>query len=253
MGATAGASDLRGSLTGAESLTPAPRPDPPRYRGSYWDAPNGAVTITAPRANLERDVAVVLTGPGVAEASQPVTVVVEGNRCRPGTVVVSPGTTVTFDNRDLLGHALYAVARGGDGPRVVEAELTSARTRRQVAFAQAGVFELRDERAPSFRCWVVVGPGQGRVLPVNGQGAFSTTSLGDGEYTVQAWYEGAARGSATATVAGRDAAPVQLSLQAGAASAAAAPAAAAPAAAAPAAAAPAEDERRSGRRSRRSR
>ncbi len=225
MSGVAGAADLRGTLTGAESLSPTPRPDPPRFRGAYWDAPNGAVTLTAPRANLERDLGVVLTGPGVAEATQPVTVVLEGNRCRPGTVVVSPGTTVTLDNRDLLGHALYAVPRGAEGPRAIEAELTSARTRRQVAFPQAGVFELRDERSPSFRCWVVVGPGQGRVLPVNSQGAFVATGLADGDYTVQAWFEGASRGTAAVTVAGREA-QAAVPLQGAPAAPGAAPAAA---------------------------
>ena len=179
------AHDVRGTLTGADALSPAPRTAPPRWRGSFWEVPNGALAITAPRANVERDVAVVLTGAAVAESRQPVTVPVEGGRCRPGTVLLSPGTTLTLDNQDLLAHEFYAV-RPGQEERVVPAELTAARTRRQVSLPAAGTYELRDARQPTFRCWLVAGAGQGRVLPPDRNGAFLATGLEDGSYTVTA-------------------------------------------------------------------
>ncbi len=221
------AADLRGALQGGDSLSPSARAEPPRYRGSFWDAPNGAVTLTAPRANIERDVGVVLTGPGIAESTQGLTIAVEGGRCRPGTVVISPRTNLTLDNRDLLAHELFAVARG-QTERVIPAEVTSAGTRRQVSFATAGVYEIRDVRQPSFRCWVVVGPGQGRVLAVNSTGAFAAVGLGDGEFTATAWYEGTNRAHSTFTVAGQN---VQVTVALGGAAAAtgAAPAATPPA------------------------
>ena len=82
--------DIRGTLGGAESLTVAPARAVPRFRPAYWEVPNGVLAITVARPSVEFDVGVILTGPGVAESTQPVGVRVEGGRCRPGTVVVSP-------------------------------------------------------------------------------------------------------------------------------------------------------------------
>ena len=210
------AHDLRGTLAGADALSPSPRATAARWRGSFWEVPNGAMPITAPRASVERDVAVVLTGASVPEGRQPVTVPVEGGRCRPGTVVFSPGTTLTLDNQDLLAHEFFVVRPGHD-ERVVAPELTAARTRRQVSVPAAGTYELRDARQPTFRCWLVAGPGQGRVLLLNQAGAFAATGLEDGAYTVRAYFEGVERGAAEVTVAGREAA-VTLTLGAAPAS-----------------------------------
>lgn len=214
-----GAFDLRGTLQQGDSLSPSARPEPRGARSFYWEVPNGVVPISAARANLERDVGVVLTGPGVAESTQPVTIALEGGRCRPGTVVVSPGTTLSIDNQDLLAHELYAV-REGQTARAAPAELTSPRTRRQMTFPGAGTYEVRDVRQSSLRCWVVVGPGQGRVLRVDAAGAFTATGLNNGDYTVKVYYEGHERASQAVTISDREA-EVQVSL----AGAAAAPAA----------------------------
>lgn len=216
------AHEVRGTLAGADALGPSPRATPARWRGAFWEVPNGALALSAPRANVERDVAVVLTGAGVAESRQPVTVPVEGGRCRPGTVLLSPGTTLTIDNQDMLGHEFYVVRQGRD-ERVVPAEITASRTRRQVALPAAGTYELRDARQPTFRCWLVAGPGQGRVLAADRAGAF-LAALEDGSYTVKAYYEGVERGSADVTVAGHEA-TVTLTLGAAPGAPAAAPAA----------------------------
>lgn len=198
------ASDIRGTLAGAESLSPSPRQDPPRFRASYWEVPNGVLPITTPRASVEADVGVILTGPGIAESTQPLDLRVEGGRCRPGTVVVTPAATLSITNADLIAHELYAVARGST-ERVVAAEAVAPRARRQIQLPVAGVYELRDVRQPSFRCWIVAGPGQGRVLLPNSAGAFVATGLNDGEYTVKAWYEGTERATQTVAIAGHEA------------------------------------------------
>ena len=210
LGRVSPALDLRGTLAGADTLSPSPRQDPPRFRPAYWEVPNGVVPLATPRANVEFDLGVILTGPGVAESTQPVGVRIEGGRCRPGTVVVTPGTTLDITNADLVGHDLYAVARGG-AERVVPAEVVSPRARRQIQFAAAGVYELRDARQPSFRCWVVAGPGQGRVLLPNPAGAFAATGLSDGDYTVKVYYEGEVRSTQVAEIRGREA-QVQIML-----------------------------------------
>ena len=197
------AADLRGTLSGAAELTPAPMRREATRRLFFWEVPNGVVPITTARADVERDVTVVLTGSGVEESSQPAAMVIEGGRCRPGTVVVSPGAMVNIDNHDMLTHELYAVA-GNSAERVVPADRTSPRARRQVSFQRAGTYELRDVRDPSFRCWVLVGAGQGRVLRLDAQGAFRATGLNEGTYTLKVYYEGAERASQSVTVAGRE-------------------------------------------------
>lgn len=197
------AADLRGTLTGAAELTPSPTPPDARRRDFYWEVPNGVVPISTARADVERDIAVVLTGEGVQESSQPTSLVIEGGRCRPGTVVVSPGAMVNIENNDLLTHELYAVARGGNEP-VFPADRTSPRARRQVSIARAGLYELRDARDPSLRCWIAVGAGQGRVLRLDAQGAFRVTGLNEGDYTVKVYYEGVERASQAVSVAGRE-------------------------------------------------
>jgi plastocyanin len=198
------ATDLRGTLAGVDSLSPATRQNPPRFRGAYWEVPNGVLALSTQHASVEFDVGVVLTGPGIAEATQPVGVRVEGGRCRPGTVVVTPGTTLDINNTDIVTHELYAVAQGTDN-RVLAAEATSPRTHRQMQFAQAGVYELRDVRQPSFRCWVIAGPGQGRVLLPNAAGAVAATGLADGDYTIKVYFEGVERATQTVLMRGRDA------------------------------------------------
>ncbi len=218
LGQRSPASDLRGTLQGADSLSPSPRPLPARFRAAYWEVPNGVVPIAAPRASVEFDLGVILTGPGIAESTQPVSIRVEGGRCRPGTVVVTPGTTLDITNADLVGHELYAVARGATEP-AVPAQVISPRARRQIQLARAGVYELRDARQPSFRCWVIAGPGQGRILLPNAAGAFAATGLADGDYTVKVYYEGAERASQAVQVRGREA-QVQVSLGGGGAAAA---------------------------------
>lgn len=214
--------DVRGTVGGVESLTAAPPRPETRLRPAYWEVPNGVLAITVARPSVEFDLGVVLTGPGVAESSQPVSLRIEGGRCRPGTVVLSPGTTLDITNADLVAHELYAVARGGD-VRAVPAEAISPRARRQIQLPQAGVYELRDVRQPSFRCYVLAGPGQGRVLLPNATGAFATTGLADGDYTVTVYHQGEQRATAPAVVRGRDA-QVQLSIT-GASAAPGAPAA----------------------------
>lgn len=199
------AHDLRGVLQGQDSLSPAVLPTPPTHlRRSYWQVPNGVLALLPSRANPERDLSVVLTGPGITDSTGPVTVPVEGGSCRPGTVVISPGATLTVDNRDVLSHAFF-LSRAGDSTPLAPAEITDPRTRRQLQAPPAGEYLLRDARMPDFRCYIHSGPGQGRVLSVDPRGGFTATGLSDGEYTVKVFFEGTERGTQAVVVDGRSA------------------------------------------------
>jgi plastocyanin len=197
------ATEVRGTLANVQTLAPSTLPPPPRYRGSFWQTANGVTAVLSPRASVEFDVGVVVTGPGITDGTQHARARIEGGRCRPGTVVVNPGTVLELSNDDIVAHALYAVAPG-QSERTLPMELTAAHTTRQVTFPAAGVFELRDERQPGFRCWVVVSNQQGRAVSPRADGSFVLPDLGDGDFTVRAYFEGAERASATLHLPARE-------------------------------------------------
>ncbi len=201
----ASAGDLRGSLQGLESLRSAPPPEVAERRLYFWMQSNGALATREPRPNPERDLAVVITGGTVPEAAQPVNLTVAGGGCQPGTIVVSPGTTVMVRNIDWFAHELYATATDNDTP--VEGfgpESVAPNSQRAGQIRAAGRYLLRDRLNPLFRCWIVVGPGQGRLVSPAADGTFRTSNLADGDYTLKVYLEGRELSSATARVAGRE-------------------------------------------------
>jgi len=188
---TLAAAELRGTLTGLDTLQPTPASESQGRRLFYWEEPNGALDTRRPRAIAELDLTVVLTGAGVAESSQPVNVPVVGGRCRPGTAVVSANTVLRIQNNDWFPHEFFAAAAGQTTPVAgVQPEPTAPRSERQVQIAQAGVYELRDRLSPLFRCFILVGAGQGRVANVAQDGAFRWQTVADGDYTVRVYFEG---------------------------------------------------------------
>jgi hypothetical protein len=63
------------------------------------------------------------------------------------------------------------------------------------------VYVLRDRRQPLFRCFILVGPGQGRVITAAPDGSFRFPNITDGDYTVRVYYEGRLLSEAPAHVA----------------------------------------------------
>ncbi len=201
----ASAGDLRGTLQGLESLRSAPAPEVPERRLYFWMQSNGALATREPRPNPERDLAVVITGGTVPEAAQPVNLTVAGGGCQPGTVVVSPGTTLMVRNIDWFAHELYATTADGDAP--VEGfgpETTAPNSQRSGQLRAAGRYVLRDRLNPLFRCWIIAGPGQGRVMSPAADGSFRTSNLADGDYTLKVYLDGREIATAPARVAGRE-------------------------------------------------
>jgi hypothetical protein len=254
VGGSALAADVRGTVQGLDTLQPAAAPEVTGRRLFYWEEPNGAIDVRRPHALADVDVAVVLSGEGVAEARQPVSVPITGGRCRPGTVVLAPNAVLRLQNQDWMGHEFFAVASGEREPlESFRPEATAPRSERQVQFATAGTYEIRDRLQPLFRCWVVVGAGQGRHTTPAHDGAFRFGTVTDGAYTVKVYYEGRVLAEGSAQVSGdRNVTVTGLNANAAAApaansapaSGAAAETPAAPAAAAPAAPAPASHTRR---------
>ena len=119
----------------------------------------------------------------------PTLVLVGGGRTTPVTIAVAPGTRLRFHNNDPFPHRLYAVGESSLPP----ADMHRAAERDWTA-PGPGVYELRDELAPSLRSWVIVKEGVASIGYPDRQGKFFLV-LEPGEYTLEAFFAGKPIGS----------------------------------------------------------
>jgi plastocyanin len=110
---------------------------------------------------------------------------VGGGRTAPVTLVVAPGTKLSFQNNDPFKHRLYAV-----GLKTFTASDTQANGTREWTVPERGVYEIRDEAAPSLRMWVVSEPRVAAIAYPSLKGEFSVPLDGPGEYQIQAYFAG---------------------------------------------------------------
>jgi hypothetical protein len=199
---SAGAAEIRGSLTGIDSLQPTRPAEITGRRSFYWNEPNAALGPRPARANPEMDLAMIVTGDGVAEMTRPVSVPVVGGRCQPGTVVVAPNGVVSVQNQDWFPREFFVAAQGSTTPLAsFQPEVTAPRSERQGQIADAGTYMLLDRTAPTFRCWIVVGSGQGKIFTPASDGTFHLGPFPDGTYTVRTYFEGRMLNEQTAAIA----------------------------------------------------
>lgn len=137
-----------------------------------------------PHIPKELCVAALATTPQKAPAV-PILIRVSGGRTTPVTIVVTPGTRLRFQNADPFRHRLYAV-----GLKTFTASDTQRGATREWTVPEAGVFEIRDELAPSVRMWVVAEPNVVAIGYPSLKGDFSLNVEAAGEYTVQAFFAG---------------------------------------------------------------
>lgn len=97
--AVAGA-NLRGKVTGWEKLVPQVYADPTKNESHRytWREPSPTVRQDFRKlsANVSRDVCVAAFGSGTAQAHDPVGVKVTGGRMTPATIVLAPGSRLSF-------------------------------------------------------------------------------------------------------------------------------------------------------------
>ena len=124
---------------------------------------------------------------------------VGGGRTAPVTLVARPGTKIVFLNVDPFSHALYGV-----GLATFPASETKSGDTRIWSVPGPGVFEIRDELAPSVRMWVVGEPRTVSIVYPSTKGEF-LMSLEPGDYTIQPYFAGKPVGEAlAASVTTRD-------------------------------------------------
>jgi plastocyanin len=178
---------LKGKLTGWDKLVPQvyaeAAADPHRYT---WREPSPTVKSEFRKlsANVSRDVCVVATSVAPAQAHEPIAVRLTGGRLTPATIVLSPGSRLSFKNLDPLSHTLYEV-----GNDKWAANTTASGSNRDWAATTPGLHVIRDQLFPSVAMYILVDAGAVEYAAPDRDGAFSM-AVTPGDYTVRIFFEG---------------------------------------------------------------
>jgi hypothetical protein len=200
---SAEAADIKGTLSGYEHLRNPVWAEArlPENHGYSFREPVATVPVQLRQLFplISKEICVVALGEGGKEP-KPLSVRVAGGRTTPVTVVVLPGTELRFKNSDPFEHRLFGV-----GSTVFPAAGMASGSVRKWTVQGNGTFEIRDELAPSLRTWVVADARVAGSAHPNDDGKFSIEVDGPGQYTIQAYFAGAAVGPArTVNVGNRD-------------------------------------------------
>lgn len=187
---SAEAAKVRGRLEGfrlLENPVWAEAKNPERQGYSFREpVPTVRAEFRRPYPHIPKEVCVaVLASTPQPAKSGAILVRVGGGRTTPVTLVTRPGTKLVFQNTDPFKHRLYAV-----GLKTFTASDTGRGATREWTVPQAGVYEIRDEAAPSLRMWVVADPMVAGIAYPSMKGEFAVPVEQPGEYRVQAFFSG---------------------------------------------------------------
>ena len=115
---------------------------------------------------------------------------VTGGRLTPSTLVLSPGSRLSFKNVDPFPHELYEVGNDKWAPNPM-----APGSSREWAATAPGVHVIRDQLFPSVVMYVVVDPGAVEFALPDHEGGFSMT-VPPGDYTLKAFFDGKPVGKA---------------------------------------------------------
>ena len=178
---------VKGKVSGWEKLLPQvyaeAAGDPHRYT---WREPSPTVKQDFRKlsANVGRDVCVVAFGTGAAQAHEPLAVKLTGGRLTPSTIVLAPGSRLSFKNDDPFAHVLFEAGNDKWAPNP-----TAPGSSREWSSATAGVHVIRDQLVPSVAMYVLIDPNAVEFAMPDRDGAF-TMAVTPGDYTFKAFFEG---------------------------------------------------------------
>ena len=135
--------------------------------------------------HIPKEVCIALISEGARKPQKPVLVRVGGGRTTPVTIVLAPGTRISFQNTDPFDHSLFAV-----GIKTFSASRTKSGDQREWTVPSEGVFEIRDALAPSLRFWVVGEPNVAAITYPSMKGDFALSVEEPGNYKVQPYFSG---------------------------------------------------------------
>jgi hypothetical protein len=178
---------VKGKLAGWEKLVPQVYSEAAGDAHRYsWREPSPTVKTEFRKlsANVSRDVCVVAFGSGAAQAHDPIAVKVTGGRISPGTLVLAPGSRLSFKNDDPFPHQLYEV-----GDDKWAANPTAPGSTREWAGTAPGLHVIRDQLFPSVAMYVLIDPAAVEVAMPDHDGGFAMP-VAPGDYTLKAFFEG---------------------------------------------------------------
>jgi hypothetical protein len=211
---TADAAHVKGRFDGFRSLQNpvwAEAKDPKNHGYSFREpVPTVRAEFRRPFPHIPKELCIAAIATSPQKAQPPVLIRVGGGRTTPVTIVVTPGTRLTFQNTDPFKHKIYGV-----GIKTFASSETKPGATRDWSVPEAGVFEIRDEAAPSLRMWIVSEPNVAQVAYPSMKGEFAVNITEPGDYVLQAYFAGKKVGAATpVTVAEKDVelkAPIKVS------------------------------------------
>jgi hypothetical protein len=205
--ATADAARVKGRLDGYRLLRNpvwAEAKDPTNNGYSFREpVPTVRAEFRRPFPHIPKELCVALLAATPQAAPKPILVRVGGGRTTPVTIVVPPGTRLTFQNTDPFKHRLYGV-----GIKTFPAAEQGQGAAREWTPSAPGIYEIRDEAAPSLRMWIVAEPTVASITYPSMKGEFSVNVETPGEYKLQAFFAGKKVGNAIPVKV--DAADVEL-------------------------------------------
>jgi plastocyanin len=131
---------------------------------------------------------VVALGAGAAPAHEPQGVRVTGGRITPSTIVLSPGSRLSFKNADPFPHQLYEAGNASWAPNP-----TAPGSTREWAASAPGLHQIRDQLFPGMVMYIVVDERAVDFAFPDRDGGF-TLNVPPGEYTLRGFFDGKAVG-----------------------------------------------------------
>jgi hypothetical protein len=186
----ADAANVRGRIGGFRLLQNpvwAEAKNPDRQGYSFREpVPTVRAEFRRPYPHIPKELCIALLAPAAQKPSGMATLVrVGGGRTTPVTIVTTPGTKLVFQNTDPFKHRLYAV-----GYKTFSPADTGRGATREWSVPEPGVYEIRDELAPSLRMWIVSEPNVAAIAYPSMKGEFALAAEAEGEYRLQAFFAG---------------------------------------------------------------
>ena len=186
---TADAARVKGRFEGFRTLQNpvwAEAKDPKNHGYSFREAvPTVRAEFRRPFPHVPKELCVAALATGPQKAQPPVLVRIGGGRTTPVTIVVTPGTRLTFQNSDPFKHKIYGV-----GIKTFAPSETGPGATREWSVPEVGVFEIRDQSAPSLRMWIVAEANVAQIAYPSMKGEFSLNVQEPGDYVLQAYFAG---------------------------------------------------------------
>lgn len=180
---------IHGTAKGFEKLLPevyVEAADAKNHRFNWRDlSPTVPAAYRALGASPSRDVCIAAFSGNNGSPFEPILVKISGGRTTPSTLVIPPGTRLSFKNYDPFPHKLFQV----NDPKWA-ASAQSPQSQREWTPPGTGRYEIRDALFPSIRTFIVVEPTVARSVYPTRSGEFTIDQLQPGDYTLRAYFGG---------------------------------------------------------------